>query len=410
MSSDAGSIPAASKIEIDDREKLFKNRRGIPKCALAFSLLFSFLTIHSSPQSQPILRVSAQDYENYSRLTIQSSQPLSTSIEKSDSFLFVKIRANSPFRIQRESFRSRFIKSLGWSQGRESYTLTIRTEHDNFSFDSFKLPDPPRLIIDIHPDGDKEPGRDTSETPVDRPSLETKRRRTNPPDLDPECIVIDPGHGGLEAGAKGKFGTLEKDLTLAIGMELAEIVRQTRASNVVLTRDRDVDISLEDRSAIANNNKATVFISIHVNGSYRKGAAGPETYFLSTDATDEEARRLAFMENNSENLDNNIQAEDEDVIKMILWDMAQTAYLKQSSQLAEDIQNELNLLWGTRNRGIKQAPFKVLTGVACPAVLVEVAFLSNPQEERKLLTEEFQRKIADAIYAGLSKFLRENSR
>jgi N-acetylmuramoyl-L-alanine amidase len=227
--------------------------------------------------------------------------------------------------------------------------------------------------------------------------------------LDPECIVIDPGHGGLEAGAKGKFGTLEKDLTLAIGMKLAEIVRQTRASHVVLTRDRDVDVSLEDRSAIANNNKASVFISVHVNGSYRKGAAGPETFFLSKDATDEESRRLAFMENNSETLDNNIQADDEDLIKMILWDMAQTAYLNQSSQLAEDIQNELNLLWGTRNRGIKQAPFKVLTGVACPAVLVEVAFLSNPQEERKLLTEEYQRKIAEAIYNGLAKFLRDNS-
>jgi N-acetylmuramoyl-L-alanine amidase len=214
----------------------------------------------------------------------------------------------------------------------------------------------------------------------------------------------------LEAGAEGKFGTLEKDLTLAISLKLAEIVRQTRASNVVLTRDRDVDISLEDRSAIANNNKATVFISIHVNGSYRKGAAGPETFFLSKDATDEESRRVAFLENNSEDLENSIQAEDQDVIKMILWDMAQTAYLKQSSQLAEDIQSQLNLLWGTKNRGIKQAPFKVLTGVACPAVLVEVAFLSNPQEERKLLTEEYQRKVAETIYTGLAKFLRDNSR
>ncbi|UCE43329.1 MAG: N-acetylmuramoyl-L-alanine amidase [Candidatus Aminicenantes bacterium] len=265
--------------------------------------------------------------------------------------------------------------------------------------DSFKIQNPPRLIIDIYPNRGQIP-----------PTSETDRIRTSSQTLDPECIVIDPGHGGLEIGARGKFGTLEKDLTLAIGMKLAEIARQTRASNVVLTRDGDVDVSLEDRSAIANNNKATVFISIHVNGSYRKGAAGPETYFLSKDATDEEARRLAFLENNSETLENNIQAEDEDLIKMILWDMAQTAYLKQSSQLAEDIQDELNLLWGTRNRGIKQAPFKVLTGVACPAVLVEVAFLSNPQEERKLLTEEYQRKIAQAIYQGLAKFLRDNSR
>jgi N-acetylmuramoyl-L-alanine amidase len=377
---------------------LHKLRRGIPKGIGAFFALLLWLSVPSLPQNQPILKVSAQDYENYCRVTIQSDLPLSTSIEKSDNFVFVKIRADSPFRIQRESFQSRFIKSIGWSQGKESYTFTLNTQHENFSIDSFKIQDPPRLIIDMHPNQGQAPS-----------VTDTARTRTNPHTVDPECIVIDPGHGGLEAGAKGKFGTLEKELTLAIGLKLAEIVRQTRASNVVLTRDRDVDVPLEDRSAIANNNKATVFISVHVNGSYRKGAAGPETYFLSKDATDEESRRVAFMENNSEALENNIQADDEDLIKMILWDMAQTAYLKQSSELAEDIQSELNQLWGTRNRGIKQAPFKVLTGVACPAVLVEVAFLSNPQEERKLLTEEYQRRIAEAIYRGLAKFLQDNS-
>ena len=299
---------------------------------------------------------------------------------------------------------------MGWSKGSESYTLTIQTEHENFSLDSFKVQNPSRLIIDIYPDGERGQSRESDETATDQIVAENFQEGINVQTIDPECIVIDPGHGGLEAGAKGKFGTLEKELTLAISLKLAEIVRQTRASNVVLTRDRDVDISLEDRSAIANNNKATVFISIHVNGSYRKGAAGPETFFLSKDATDEESRRVAFLENNSEDLENSIQAEDQDVIKMILWDMAQTAYLKQSSQLAEDIQSQLNLLWGSKNRGIKQAPFKVLTGVACPAVLVEVAFLSNPQEERKLLTEEYQRKVAEAIYSGLTKFLQDNSR
>jgi N-acetylmuramoyl-L-alanine amidase len=389
---------------------LYKFRRGIPKFALAFSFIFLLLNISSAPQSQAVLRISAQDYEDYSRVTIQSSQPLSSSVEKSETFIFVKIRANAQLQIQRESIRSQFVTSVGWSEGSGTYTLTIQTAHENFSLDSFKVQNPSRLIIDIYPDGERGQRKKSDETSTDQPAAENYQEGINLQTVDPECIVIDPGHGGLEAGAKGKFGTLEKVITLAISLKLAEIVRQTRASNVVLTRDRDVDISLEDRSAIANNNKATVFISIHVNGSYRKGAAGPETFFLSTDATDEDSRRVAFLENNSEDLENNIQAEDQDVIKMILWDMAQTAYLKQSSQLAEDIQSQLNLLWGTKNRGIKQAPFKVLTGVACPAVLVEVAFLSNPQEERKLLTEEYQRKVAETIYAGLAKFLRDNSR
>ncbi len=402
MSSDAGSIPAASITFWNVRKKLLRYKRGIPQFIGILSLFFLVLSLLSLPQNQPLVKVSTQDYPDYSRVILQSSSPLSTSIEKSESFLFVKIRASESYQFQRESLQSRFVKSIGWSRARDSFTITIQTENADFSYDSFKVPNPPQLVIDLYPRKGQDKGEESDNLPV--------KARAIPPSLDQECIVIDPGHGGLEAGAKGKFGTLEKDLTLAVGARLAEIVRQTRASHVVLTRDRDVDVSLEDRSAIANNNKASVFISIHVNSSYRKGAAGPETFFLSRNATDEEARRLAFLENNSVELENSIQSDDEDVIKMILWDMAQTAYLKQSSELAESIQTELNLLWSTTNRGIKQAPFKVLTGVACPAVLVEVAFLSNPQEERKLLTDEYQQKVAEAIYNGLANFLRENSR
>jgi N-acetylmuramoyl-L-alanine amidase len=389
---------------------LLRYKRGIPKFTRAILLFFLALSVYVLPQNQPLLRVFVQDYAEYSRIILQSSLPLSTSIEKSETFLFIKIRASAAFQFRREPFRSRFVKSIDWTQARDSFTLTIKTESDDFSYDSFKVPDPPQLVIDLYPHGNQAESKESDNPQAKARPVGPSEEKVIPPSQDLECIVIDPGHGGLETGAKGKFGTLEKDLTLAIGLKLAEIIKQTRASHVVLTRDRDGDISLEDRSAIANNNKASVFISIHVNSSYRKGAAGPETFFLSLNATDEDARRLAFMENNSEELKNSIQSDDEDVIKMILWDMAQTAYIKQSSELAESIQTELNLLWGTANRGIKQAPFKVLTGVACPAVLVEVAFLSNPQEERKLLTDEYQRKVAEAIYSGLINFLHKNSR
>jgi len=221
-----------------------------------------------------------------------------------------------------------------------------------------------------------------------------------------KTIVIDPGHGGLESGARGKFGALEKDITLDVGLKLKAIIERDMAFRVVLTRDKDISKSLEERAAIANNNKAYLFISIHANSSFRKQARGPEIYFLSLNATDEEARRLAYLENNSAQLDERIEDEYEDEIKMILWDMAQAAYLDQSSKLAESIQKELNSLMATRNRGIKQAPFKVLTGVACPAVLVEVAFISNTEEENKLIEETFQDNVAQAIYRGLTSFLK----
>jgi len=258
--------------------------------------------------------------------------------------------------------------------------LIIKVEHSDFSFDYFNLENPPRVIIDLSQTEEK-----------------LKEIRN---------IVIDPGHGGLESGAKGKFGALEKDITLPISLKLKDIVERNLALRVFLTRDKDISVSLDNRVATANNNKADLFISIHANSSFRKNALGSETFFLSMEATDEEARRLAYLENSSAEFEERIEGDDEDEIKMILWDMAQAAYLQQSSQLAEYVQRELNLLLGTYNRGIKQAPFKVLTGVACPAVLVEVAFLSNPVEEKKLLTEKFQSRVAQAIYKGLVNFIR----
>jgi N-acetylmuramoyl-L-alanine amidase len=221
-----------------------------------------------------------------------------------------------------------------------------------------------------------------------------------------QTVVIDPGHGGMESGAKGKFGNLEKDIVLAISLKLKVLIERNMGSEVVLTRDRDMDVPIETRSAIANNHKAGLFISIHANGAIQKKAAGSETFFLSLDATDEETRRLAYLENNSSDLQNRIDPSSDDDLMMILWDMAQTAHIKQSSRLAELVQEELDALLGTNNRGIKQAPFKILAGVACPAILVEAAFISNPEEEQKLASEEFQTRVAEAIYRGLARYLR----
>ncbi len=356
-------------------------------------------------QSMADLKISVKDTDDSSRIILESSKSLSTSVEKSGSYLMVRIRADLPYKIQRRSFNSRYIESLGWSHGAGFYILNIKTALAKFSFVSSTLKAPYRLILDIMPEGAGE--REKGEIIVE--SSRDAYSDSNKVDIDQgiKTIVIDPGHGGLEVGAVGKFGTLEKEITLDISRKLKEIIERNLAYRVILTRDNDFDVSLENRAAKANNNRAFVFISIHANGFFRKEARGSETYFLNLNATDEEARRLAYLENNSSEL-NTIEGENEDDIKMILWDMAQAAYLTQSSQLAELIQNELNTLLGTLNRGVKQAPFKVLTGVACPAVLVEVAFISNPDEERRLMKSEFQNKIALAVYRGLANFLKLN--
>jgi N-acetylmuramoyl-L-alanine amidase len=327
----------------------------------------------------------------------------------------INVRTDVPFRIQRGAFESRLIKSFGWSKGKDFYILAIRTKVRNFSYDYFTLSDPPKLVIDFtqideeeSKTGDSLKEKEASRGKLPQPStaLPSPRMRTASSALQGmKTIVIDPGHGGLEPGASGRFGTLEKNITLEIGLKLKAVIERNFPSRVVLTRDKDLDVSLENRTALANNNKADFFISIHANSSFRKDARGSETYFLSRDATDEEARKLAFMENNPSEFEEGITEETEDEIQMILWDMAQSAYLKQSSLLAESIQKELNLLLRTSNRGIKQAPFTVLAGVACPAVLVEVAFISNPREERSLTREGFQVNVAQAIYRGLVNYI-----
>jgi len=366
-------------------------------------LLFLFLSVGSVSQIQPFLKLSVRDYEEFSRVIIAPSFPLSYEIEKGSSFLLVKIAIDIPFRIQREPFDSRIVKSFGWTKGRDYYILTIKTKIRDFSHDYFVINDPTQLVIDFREGADESRGDREIRSLLDS-ALSKEGEQPSAEEI--QTIVIDPGHGGrMEPGAQGKYGTLEKDITLALALKLKDVIERNRPVRVVLTRDSDVSVSLENRAAIANYNKADLFISIHVNSSYRKDARGSETFFLGTEASDDEARRLAYLENNPADVERGIGGDNEDEITMILWDMAQSAYLKESSLLAETIQEELNSLLRTKNRGIKQIPFKVLTGVACPAVLVEVAFISNPDEERKLLTEWFQNNVVEAIYRGVESYI-----
>jgi len=390
---------------LDKREKTVKLKKLF---VLLILFLFVPLTLLSYQEELPLLSLSVRDYPEYSRIIIQAPSPLESTIEKNGAYIIIKVETEEEFRVRRRRIENKFVKSLDWSKGVGYYAVVAKAEHSNFNYDSFNLDDPPQLVIDIHP---KEKEREEMTRPERDESLTTRARRREQVSLfqGERTVVIDPGHGGLESGARGKFGALEKNITLAIGRRLRSIIERNLAFRVVLTREEDVFKPLEERAAIANNNKAYLFISLHTNSSNRKNARGPETYFLNLNATDEEARRLAYLENKSSELEERIENQKEDEIKMILWDMAQASYLKQSSQLAENIQEELNSLLKTRNRGIKQAPFRVLTGVACPAVLIEVAFISNPDEEKQLISDEFQESVAEAIYQGLMKFLRSNS-
>jgi len=219
-------------------------------------------------------------------------------------------------------------------------------------------------------------------------------------------VVIDPGHGGAEVGAKGPGGTLEKDVTLGIARKLRASLTSNLGLQVFLTRDGDVEVSLDERTAIANNYKADLFVSIHANASRSHGASGSEVYFLAYQATDDESRRLAQEEGGVPPVDPSTAPAGSD-LALILWDMAQAEHLEESSSLASRLQEELAVATGHETRGVKQAPFRVLVGAAMPAVLVEVAFISHPEEEKLLGSDEYQLKVVAALTRGIRKYQSE---
>ena len=214
-------------------------------------------------------------------------------------------------------------------------------------------------------------------------------------------MVIDPGHGGEEVGALGPGGAMEKDVTLGIARKLRGALVNGLGVQAFLTRDRDVEVPLDERAAFANNYKADLFISIHANASRSHGAKGSEVYFLSYQSTDEESRRVAASEGAVE-VSSSVAAGSD--LALILWDMAQAEHLEASSALATRIQEELAEVTGSQGRGIKQAPFRVLVGAAMPAVLLEVAFISNAEEEKLLVSEAYQNKVVGAVVRGVARY------
>lgn len=227
------------------------------------------------------------------------------------------------------------------------------------------------------------------------------------PDLSGEpikVIVIDPGHGGKDPGARGRAGSEEKDLTLSISLKLEKALRERTRAKVFLTRRDDRFLTLDERTAFANRNKADIFISVHINAAKRRSAHGVETYFLSYDASDDEARETAAFENDVVRFEGVTEGAPIDDIKAILWDLAQTEAHRESSKLAENIYSKLFDIIGGDFRGVKQAPFIVLVGATMPAVLVEAGFISNPDEERRLGTDRVQVKLANAIANGIETF------
>jgi N-acetylmuramoyl-L-alanine amidase len=273
----------------------------------------------------------------------------------------------------------------------------------------------------------KAPARtETATTAVVTPKSETPRPETPRPDPSPAetakgahrtssgntsliralglkigKVVIDPGHGGHDQGTESPKGLLEKDLVLDIAKRVGALIEEKLGAEVIYTRSDDTFIPLEARTALANDNKADLFLSIHANSSPLQRIAGVETYYRSfTNAKD--SLEVATRENATAQRS---IAELEDVIHTMMLGEK----VEESKDFASRIQSSLftfstHNFPGVRDRGVKKAPFVVLNGAKAPSVLVEIGFLSNAREEALLRKTDYRQKLAEALYRGLSRY------
>jgi N-acetylmuramoyl-L-alanine amidase len=247
-----------------------------------------------------------------------------------------------------------------------------------------------RLVIDLG-------GASAQDTPV---KVEHAR-----PDARDLIIAIDAGHGGEDPGAIGKNGTREKDVVLAIARALAQRVNSEPGMRATLTRDGDYFVPLRDRMRRARAQQADLFVSIHADAIRDRSVDGSSVYILSPrGATDEASRWLAERENASD-LIGGVSLDDKgDVLASVLLDLSQSASLSASQVAAEQVLHQLNLVGEVRKPQVQQARFMVLKSPDIPSMLVETAYISNPQEERRLRGAAQQAKLAAAIHQGLRAY------
>ncbi|HQR28885.1 MAG TPA: N-acetylmuramoyl-L-alanine amidase [Anaeromyxobacteraceae bacterium] len=244
------------------------------------------------------------------------------------------------------------------------------------------------------------PGNPTPATPTSGTGRSAARATPQQPAF---VVVLDPGHGGEKDGAITVEGRREKDLVLQIARLLRKRLER-QGARVVLTRAGDESVELARRAAVANAEKADLFISIHLNsapGTSGTRARGVETYFLSADATDASATAVAAREN-ADRLAGEPELDPADVVGGILADLEDQANLSESSRLAQAIHGAVVKGARAPDRGVKQAPFYVLAGARMPAVLVELGFVSHPVEGKELARSSRQDAIAGAIAAGVA--------
>jgi len=223
-------------------------------------------------------------------------------------------------------------------------------------------------------------------------------------DSNLDVVVIDPGHGGTDTGASGPTGLLEKEVTMKLAMRLKKMLERRMKLRVVLTRDADAPVSLERRTALANSEKADLFISLHATGSLDRDLSGLRAFVAIVEASDPETARTVLVENKIIALESGNEAQKPDEYATMLWDLSENEYFREGLALAKHI------LATCETNGVHlastepaQGPFIVLIGASMPAVLLEIGYPTNPADEQLLKQSKYLDKLAEAIYRGIAR-------
>jgi N-acetylmuramoyl-L-alanine amidase len=348
-------------------------------------------TPSTAPAAGPALEdLRCRSYPSFTRVVLETSAPVSYRIEPGAGG-DARVRVSGLVADARHlEIRDGFVEEVRLERARGDAVVRVVFDGAAGELRASTLSDPDRLVLDFVRPGDQ---------------VEREQRATTTP---LKVMVLDAGHGGHDPGASGPTGLLEKELVLDVTRRVAKLVADQLGIKVLLSRDGDHFVPLRDRTSFANRAHADVFVSIHANAHRELASEGVETYFLSSEATDNAARQVAALENSVVQLEKPTGKGrgGVDVVKTILWDLAQSEFQEESSRLAEIVQDSMTQSLRIPSRGVKQAGFYVLGGAAMPAILIEIGFVTNPKEERKLRESRYRDDIARAITAGLREYKR----
>jgi N-acetylmuramoyl-L-alanine amidase len=344
------------------------------------------------PPAAPVTleELRTRSYPSFTRIVVETTAPMTHRVE-SPGGKELRIRllglTASP---QTESIADGFIDEARLERAGPDAILRVTFEGAAGELKASTLADPPRLVLDVARPVEPRSGRQAF-TPL-------------------RTIVLDAGHGGHDSGAIGPGGLMEKELVLDVTRRVARLLEERLGVKVLFSRDGDHFVPLRDRTSYANRERADLFVSIHANAHRVAASEGVEVYFLSSEATDNAARQLAAAENSVMQLEKPATGRPagrgSEIVKTMLWDLAQAEFQTESSRLAETVLDSMTAGLRIPNRGVKQAGFYVLGGAAMPAILVEIGFVSNPREEKRLKDTRYRDEIARAIANGLAEYKR----